>query len=109
MVAKSKKTSKKTSKVTTISSSKISSLNQKSLKSVTKPKRQLSQQQEFEILKLVLDKFLWLGLVVLGFGFIRMINGTDGMIYNGLILMSVGIIILGIFMYTLIKEFEFIY
>ncbi len=28
----------------------------------------MTEQQEFEIMKLVLDKFLWLGFIVMGWG-----------------------------------------
>ena len=31
-------------------------------------KKRLSEAQEFEVMKLVLDKFLWLGFIVMGWG-----------------------------------------
>ncbi len=35
-------------------------------------KKRLSEQQEFEIMKLVLDKFLWLGFILMAFGVYQM-------------------------------------
>jgi len=31
-------------------------------------KKRMTEDQEFQIMKLVLDKFLWLGFVVMGWG-----------------------------------------
>ena len=42
-----------------------------------KKKIKLSQQQEFEILKLVLDKFLWLGVTLIGLAMYFMISTGD--------------------------------
>ena len=38
-------------------------------------KRRLTHGEEFEILKLVLDKFLWLGFVVMAFGLFTIFQG----------------------------------
>jgi len=68
-------------------------------------KKRLSQQQEFEIMKLVLDKFLWLGFGVMVFGLWRLFTAK---ILDGVVLLIVGIVVLVLFMALLIKEYEFI-
>lgn len=68
-------------------------------------KRRLSEQQEFEIMKLVLDKFLWLGFGIMAFGLYEMFaNG----IQIGLSWMVAGAIILLIFTWIIVKEYEVI-
>ena len=66
-------------------------------------KKRLSEQQEFEIMKLVLDKFLWLGFIVMGFGMYQMFVSS---IPIGLIWMGVGAILLILFMALIVKEYE---
>ena len=39
-------------------------------------KRRLSEQQEFEIMKIVLDKFLWLGFGIMAYGLYLMYTTT---------------------------------
>lgn len=68
-----------------------------------KMKRRLNQQQEFEIMKLVLDKFLWIGFGIMGYGFYKMFMNEVG---NGIILFIAGTIILLLFMMLIIKEYE---
>ena len=68
-------------------------------------KKRLSEQQEFEILKLVLDKFLWIGFIFIGFGLYQMFATS---ILVGLIWSVVGILLLILFMLLLIKEYELI-
>ncbi|MBI2141928.1 hypothetical protein HYU15_00370, partial [Candidatus Woesearchaeota archaeon] len=46
-------------------------------KLMARKKRKLSQQQEFEIMKLVLDKFLWLGFGIMSFGLYQLYVTTD--------------------------------
>lgn len=66
-------------------------------------KKRLSEQQEFEILKLVLDKFLWLGFIVMAFGMYKMFTDT---IAIGLSWIATGAIILILFMVLIVKEYE---
>jgi len=66
-------------------------------------KKRLSEQQEFEIMKLVLDKFLWLGFIVMGFGAYQMF--ATG-IPVGLMWIVVGAILLILFMVLIVKEYE---
>ena len=50
-----------------------------------KMKKRLTQSEEFEIMKLVLDKFLWLGFGIMAIGFFnksKVILKTDAVIRN---------------------------
>ena len=66
-------------------------------------KRRLSEQQEFEIMKLVLDKFLWLGFGIMAFGLYQMYSQG---IQMGLPWMVSGAVILLIFTWIIVKEYE---
>lgn len=70
-------------------------------------KRQLSQQQEFEIMKLVLDKFLWLGLLIMLYGGYKLANGL--VVLDSIIYVIVGAIVLALFGFILVREYEFIH
>lgn len=72
-----------------------------------KKKKKLTFDQEFQIMKLVLDKFLWLGFAIMAFG-LYMIVLNENYIYKGISFMIVGVIILVLFMMLLIKEYEII-
>ena len=68
-------------------------------------KRRLSEQQEFEIMKMVLDKFLWLGFGIMAYGLYQMyINAIP----IGLSWMVAGAVILLIFRWIIVKEYEII-
>lgn len=68
-------------------------------------KRRMTEQQEFEIMKLVLDKFLWIGFVVMAFGVYKMltVGVTEGMYY-----MLIGAVVLILFLIIIVKEYEVI-
>lgn len=68
-------------------------------------KKRLTEQQEFEIMKLVLDKFLWLGFGVMAFGLYQMFTSTLAI---GISWLVAGIIVLVLFMVMIVKEYEFI-
>ena len=68
-------------------------------------KKRLSEQQEFEIMKLVLDKFLWLGFIVMGFGVYQMFVNT---IPVGLMWIVIGAILLILFMLLIVREYEMV-
>ena len=72
---------------------------------MAKLKKRLTQHEEFEIMKLVLDKFLWIGFAVMAFGLYTMY--TAGFT-QGIIVTFVGAVILVIFMVLIIKEYEVI-
>lgn len=64
----------------------------------------MSDDQEFQIMKLVLDKFLWLGFIVMGWGMYTAIN--DSTILPGLWYMIGGAILLILFAVIIVKEYE---
>ena len=68
-------------------------------------KRRLSEQQEFEIMKMVLDKFLWLGFGIMAFGLYQMYTVA---IPIGLSCIVAGAVILLIFTWIIVKEYEII-
>lgn len=70
-----------------------------------KMKRRLSEQQEFDIMKLVLDKFLWLGFGIMAYGLYQMSNSAT---QAGLSWMIAGAVILFIFTWIIVKEYEII-
>lgn len=66
-------------------------------------KKKLTKEEEFHILRLVLDKFLWVGFGVMMFGLFQI---YESRISDGLYLMAGGAAILIIFMALLIREYE---
>jgi len=68
-----------------------------------KKKKKLTQQQEFEIMKLVLDKFLWLGTVLIGVAMYFMVRGD---VQPNLPLLLSGVIVLVIFVILIVREYE---
>jgi len=66
-------------------------------------KRKLTEQQEFEIMKLVLDKFLWLGVGIMFFGLYNIITGET---WQGVSWIIGGIIVVAIFAWIIVKEYE---
>ena len=69
-------------------------------------KKHLTKTEEFEIMKLVLDKFLWVGVFILGLGFYKLVAGTDDMAFAFLIMLA-GVIVLLVFSIIIIREYEF--
>ena len=67
-------------------------------------KKRMTDQQEFEIMKLVLDKFLWLGFIVMGWGMYTSINTAS--VLPGLWFMVGGAVLLLLFMVLIVKEYE---
>ena len=70
-------------------------------------KKRLTQSEEFDIMKLVLDKFLWLGFGIMAYGFWMMIATTQA-IAKGLSITIAGAIILILFLIIIVKEYEII-
>lgn len=68
-----------------------------------KKKRRLTATEEFEIMKMVLDKVLWLGIIIIAYGFFVSISKTfnEGMYY-----IFGGAIVLLLFAWVIIREFE---
>ena len=70
-----------------------------------KMKRRLSGSEEFEIMKLVLDKFLWLGSAFVGWGLYKSIVSD---FQEGIWFILAGAILMIVFAWIIIKEFEHI-
>ena len=66
-------------------------------------KRRLSEQQEFEVMKLVLDKFLWLGFGIMVFGLYHVFNTS---LQVGMMWIVAGAVLLLIFSWMIVKEYE---
>jgi hypothetical protein len=66
-------------------------------------KRRLSSNEEFEVMKLVLDKVLWLGFIIMGYGFYIAFKGD---LQQSVYYLGAGAVVLIIFAYILVKEFE---
>lgn len=67
-------------------------------------KKRLSDSEEFEIMKIVLDKFLWLGTALLGWGlYISIEYGFQ----QGLYYILAGTLVMALFGWIIVKEFEF--
>ena len=69
-------------------------------------KKRLTQSEEFDILKLVLDKFLWLGFGIMAYGFFVLVTGQTEALMNGISFLLGGAIILMVFIFLLLKEYE---
>ncbi len=69
-----------------------------------KIKKRLTEEQEFEIMKLVMDKVLWAGFIAMGFGGWRLIVGDYSF---GIIMVLAGAIVLTVFSWLIVKEFEY--
>ena len=72
---------------------------------MAKLKRRLSEKEEFEIMKLVLDKFLWIGTVIMAWGLYKAIAGT---FQDGIWFIIGGAVMFILFAWFVIREFEFI-
>ena len=68
-------------------------------------KKRLSEQQEFEIMKMVLDKFLLLGFALMLYGLYLMFNTG---IPVGLTWIISGAVILFLFTWIIVKQYEII-
>lgn len=70
-------------------------------------KRTLSKSEEFDILKIVADKFILLAVFILGLGLYRIIFDLGTISYNILIIIA-GVILLLLFIALFVKEYEYI-
>ncbi len=68
-------------------------------------KKRLTQTEEFEIMKLVLDKFLWFGFGIMGLGLYKILTDT---VASGITWIISGAIILFAFMVIIVKEYEIV-
>jgi uncharacterized membrane protein len=68
-------------------------------------KKKLTQNEEFRIMLIVLDKFLWLGFGIMAFGLYQMFMVS---VTSGLLLIIAGAVVLLLFMILIVKEYEII-
>lgn len=68
---------------------------------MSKNLRRLSSSEEFEIMRAVLDKFLWLGVFFVGLGLWKLLDGQDA-----LWSLIVGAVVLVLFAWIIVREFE---
>lgn len=66
-------------------------------------KKRLTSDQEFQIMKLVLDKFLWIGLGIMLFGFYQLVLND---IATGVSWVIAGAVVLVLFVILIIKHYE---
>jgi len=70
-------------------------------------KRHLTRQEEFDVLKIVLDKFLLLAVFLLSLGIYMIISSATSVVI-GLSVLLGGVVLLIILTIMLIREYEFI-
>ena len=68
-------------------------------------KKRLTTEEEFDILKMVLDKVLWLGFGIMAFGLWKL---YDEQVNNPFALMFAGAVILVIFIVIIVREYEIV-
>lgn len=69
-------------------------------------KKYLTREEEFAILKLVLDKFLWGGLIVLLYGLYKLESRGVAGLADSLYIIGAGVIIFILFIVLLVREYE---
>jgi|TARA_B100000315_G_C14133018_1_gene387742 hypothetical protein len=67
----------------------------------------MSNEQEFQIMKLVFDKFLWVGTLTMLYGFYKLVTLSINPWY-GLSIIIAGAIMMFLFMWILVKEYRFL-
>jgi hypothetical protein len=70
-------------------------------------KKHLTRQEEFDVLKIVIDKFLLLGVFLLGYGLFKIIESSTEFAV-GLAVIIGGVLLLIILTIILVREYEFI-
>ncbi|MBI5065711.1 hypothetical protein HZA97_05740 [Candidatus Woesearchaeota archaeon] len=68
-------------------------------------KRRLTETEEFELMKIVLDKFLWLGVLLSGFGLYQL--ALENSLLGASFLLA-GFVLMFLFSWFIKKEFELI-
>ena len=70
-----------------------------------KHKRRLSSSEEFDIMKLVLDKFLWIGTALMAWGLYTVFTADFA---SGMYCILAGAAVFIVFAGFVVREFEFI-
>ena len=72
-----------------------------------KQKRHLTKAEEFDIMKIVLDKFLLLGVFIMALGIYMIVTAVESF-SMGFTVLGVGAVVLIIFAMILVKEYNFL-
>lgn len=70
-------------------------------------KKHLTKSEEFDIMKIVLDKFLLLGVFIMALGLWMIVTQLESFVYGFAVLFT-GAIVMIIFAMILVKEFNFL-
>lgn len=70
---------------------------------MVKKKRRLTENEEFELMKLVLDKFLWVGVGLSAYGLYLLITQTGN---AGFYFLGSGVLLMILFTCIIVREFE---
>ena len=73
---------------------------------MAKQKRHLTKSEEFDIMKIVLDKFLLLGVFIMALGIYMIVTAVETFTM-GFTVLGVGAVILIIFAMILVREYNF--
>jgi|TARA_B100001971_G_C17777537_1_gene328062 hypothetical protein len=68
-------------------------------------KKRMTQNEEFEMMKMVLDKFLWIGSFIMLYAIFKIFNGQS--FADNIPLLVSGAIVLALFIILLVRNFEF--
>ncbi|PIN70787.1 hypothetical protein COV93_00135 [Candidatus Woesearchaeota archaeon CG11_big_fil_rev_8_21_14_0_20_43_8] len=71
-------------------------------------KKLLHRHEEFDIMKMVLDKFLWLGVLVIGYGLFKFYESIVDSTMRSVTIFVTGGIMLVLFAILLKKEYEIV-
>lgn len=74
---------------------------------MAKIKKHLTKSEEFDIMKIVLDKFLLLSVLIMALGLYLIVTAVGDFAF-GFSVLGVGAIIMIIFAMILVKEFNFL-
>ena len=69
-------------------------------------KKRLTPEQEFEMMKLVLDKLLWIGTIILLYGLFVLLRGGWDAIVDSASIIVVSVIVFIIFVVMLVRDYE---
>ena len=69
-------------------------------------KKHLTKAEEFQIMKLVLDKFLLLGVIIIAMGVYMIISAASMSL--GFIVLATGALLMIIFAMILVREYNFL-
>lgn len=68
-------------------------------------KKRLTQEQEFQIMKLVLDKFLWVGFLLMAVGLYLLVM-VPGSLLNSILLLVGGAVMLVLLLWLIDRHYH---